>query len=63
MNKDERKEQMPIAYPKPSKTDKQLDNQDEFVQSQTDKKNDEAPVLKNDKLERRSSSAKNPRVK
>ncbi len=48
MNKKESDEQRPIAYPKPSETDKQLDNQDEFIQPQTDKKNTEQQVLKED---------------
>ncbi len=38
MSNEKRKEERPEAYPKPTKTDKQLDNQDEFIQPQTEKK-------------------------
>ncbi len=48
MSKEKNKEQRPVAYPKPTETDKQLDNQDEFIQPQTDKKTAEKPVLKDD---------------
>ncbi len=48
MNKEEKKSQRPEAYPKPTETDKQLDNQDEFIQPQKDKKIAEKQVLKDD---------------
>lgn len=48
MSKEKSKEQRPEAYPKPSETDKQLDNQDEFLQPLSDKKNVEEQVLKED---------------
>jgi hypothetical protein len=48
MNKEERKDQRPEAYPKPTETDRQLDNQDEFIQPQSDKKNNDMPVLNED---------------
>ncbi len=48
MNKEKTKEDRPEAYPKPTKTDKQLDNQDEFIQPQSDKKNTDGQVLKDD---------------
>jgi hypothetical protein len=56
MNKDERKEERPEAYPKPTETDRQLDNQDEFIQSQSDKKNNEMPVLKDDAKANKTTS-------
>lgn len=48
MNKEERKDQRPEAYPKPTKKDKQLDNQDEFIQPQSDKINNDVLVLNED---------------
>ncbi len=46
MSKEEKKSPRPEAYPKPTETDKQLDNQDEFIQAHSDKKNEERPLLK-----------------
>jgi len=48
MNKEERKNERPESYPKPTKTEKQVDSQDEFIQPQSDKKNNEAPILKDE---------------
>jgi hypothetical protein len=48
MKKEGKKEERPEAYPKPTETDKQLDNQDEFIQPQSDKKNDVMPALTDD---------------
>jgi|GEM_PF-2295944 hypothetical protein len=48
MSQEESKEKRPIAYPKPTETDKQLDNQDEYIQPQGDKKNAEEQVLKDE---------------
>ncbi len=48
MSQEESKEKRPISYPKPTETDKQLDNQDEFIQPQGDKKNAEEQVLKDE---------------
>jgi hypothetical protein len=48
MSQEESKEKRPIAYPKPTETDKQLVNQDEYIQPQGDKKNAEEQVLKDE---------------
>ncbi len=48
MKKEGKKEERPDAYPQPTKADKQLDNQDEFIQPQSDKKNDMMSISKDD---------------
>lgn len=55
MSKEKPNEERPEAYPKPTETDKQLDNQDEFIQPQSDKKNNDMPVLKDDAKADKSS--------
>ncbi len=48
MDKKENNDKRPVAYPKPTETDKQLDNQDEFIQPQGNKENAGDQVLKDD---------------
>ncbi len=48
MKKEGKKEERPETYPKPTERDKQLDNQEEFIQPQNDKINNEKPLLKDD---------------
>ncbi len=48
MKKEGKKEERTETYPKPTKTDKQFDNQEEFIQPPNDKINKEKPLLKDD---------------
>jgi hypothetical protein len=45
MKEDKDIRQQPEAYPKPTKTDHQLKNQDEFIQLQNNRDDDQQPVL------------------
>ncbi|MCU7547623.1 hypothetical protein OCK74_00795 [Chitinophagaceae bacterium LB-8] len=43
MKEDKDIKQRPEAYPKPTQTDHQLKNQDEFIQVQNDREDDQIP--------------------
>lgn len=57
MKEDKDIRQRPEAYPKPTETDQQLKNQDEYIQVQNNRQDDQLP-LKQDNTSRESEGFK-----
>jgi hypothetical protein len=49
MKEDKDIRQRPEAYPKPTETDHQLKNQDEFIQIQSSREEDQVPQVQQDR--------------
>jgi hypothetical protein len=49
MKEDKDKRQRPEAYPKPTETDQQLKNQDEYIQVQNNREDDQLPFKNENK--------------
>jgi hypothetical protein len=59
MKEDKDIRQRPEAYPKPTETDRQLKNQDEYIQVQNNREDDQSP-LKQDNTSREREGFKEP---
>lgn len=59
MKEDKDIRQRPEAYPKPTETDQQLKNQDEYIQVQNNRQDDQLP-LKQDNTSREREGFKEP---
>ena len=44
MDKDKQKDNRPLAYPKPTETDVQLQNQDEYTERQSSRNSEDLPL-------------------
>jgi hypothetical protein len=53
MKEDKDKRQRPEAYPKPTETDQQLKNQDEYIQVQNNREEDQLPFKNENKTQDR----------
>ncbi len=53
MNENKDKRERPEAYPKPTETDHQLKNQDEFIQVQNNREEDQIPQRQENKRQER----------